>query len=298
MGNRQIGRRALLGAAGLGALAGGAWWLGPDRLESGRDAVLEGAREAFQDVRDSLPDAPDAAAPAGPRPAPQVVRASQLTSYRQLAGSQLRYEVDNVPARFPMDAAFASQLDASLRSHWQARRWGVPGQLSCLGTHRQAPAEQASSWHHAGRAFDLAAVRTTAGRDLVSCRFDRWGNGPDHAAQAGAYWRIAATLHRDFAYVLTYLYDSAHHDHIHLDNGLSGSERSRFTRSRVQVQAVQAICTYVWDRPVELSGRWDSATADATDEVLAGVGAGGRLGRITRSQDAWHTFLSATARHP
>lgn len=292
--DRRIGRRALLGAAGLGALAGGTWWLGSDRLESVLDGVADGARESFESARDAL----DAPAPAGPRPHPQVVPAPELTSYRQLAGSQLRYEVDNVPARFPMDAAFASQLDASLRSHWQARRWGVPGRISCLGTHRRAPGEQATSWHHAGRAFDLAAVRTTGGRDLVSCRFDRWGDGPEHAAQAGEYWRIAATLHRDFAYVLTYLYDQAHHDHIHVDNGLSGSERSRFTRSRLQVQAVQAMCTYVWGRPVELSGRWDSATADATDEALRSVGAGGRLGRITRSQEAWHAFLSATARQP
>ncbi|GAB96786.1 hypothetical protein BJY21_001880 [Kineosphaera limosa] len=288
---KRPGRRAVLGAAGLGMLAGAAWWVGPERIGDALGDFVEGAQGVFDEARDGLSEGPG---PPGPRPSPTAVTAAQLTDYTRLAGSPLRYEVTDGPARFPMEPGFARQLDASLRSHWQARRWGVPGQLSSLGTHRTAPGGEATSWHHAGRAFDLAAVRTTGGDTLVSCRYDRWGDGPDHEAQAREYWRLAATLHRDFAYVLTYLFDEAHHDHIHLDNALSGQGRSMFrTGSRVQVHAVQAMCTYVWRMPVEASGRWDGATRDATAQILDRVGVGGRL---TRSQDSWHAFLTATAR--
>lgn len=288
---RHPTRRAIIGAAGLGAVAGVAWWIGPQRIGGAVDQVVEGAQQAFEDARDGIGDAQG---PIGPRPSPTAVSAAQLTAYSRLAGAPLSYEVNRGRATFPMERGFAQQLDASLRSHWRVAGWGVPGQLSSLGTYRSAPEGQASSWHHAGRAFDLAAVRTALGADLVSCRYDQWGNGPEHDAHARAYWRLAATLHRDFAYVLTYLYDQAHHDHIHLDNGLSGTQRSMFrTGSRVQVHAVQAMCTYLWDLPVEITGRWDGPTRDASAEVLDRVGVGGRL---TRSQDNWHAFLTATAR--
>ena len=82
----------------------------------------------------------------------------------------------------------------------------------------------------------------TAG--VVSCRYDRWRTAPPAELEAArrAYWAVAAGLHLRFAYVLTYLYDAQHDNHIHIDNGRSGPDLSTFRpRSRVQVQAVQAI---------------------------------------------------------
>ena len=124
--------------------------------------------------------------------------------------------------------------------------------------------DSCSSWHNAGRAFDLARLRLADGTD-VSCRYDLWRERP------GQSWRPPAGLlgrggsaHQHFAYVLTYLYNAQHHNHIHLDNGRSGPELSTFSsRSPGQVQAVQGILTHLWDRPVEVTGRWDGATRDA-----------------------------------
>ena len=92
--------------------------------------------------------------------------------------------------------------------------------------------------------------------------------------------------------MLTYLYDAQHANHIHLDNGRSGSDLSTFlSRSRVQVQAVQAMLSYLWAEPVEITGRWDGATRAASRRALD------QLGLETDLTDtaAWHGFLRATA---
>lgn len=285
-----IGRRALLTTAGLGVVAGAGWLIGPDRIRAGVGAVLDGARDVAGEAREGM-EAP------GPRPRPTAVASDSLPDYRELGGARLVYEVDGVPSRFPMEPGFGDRLNASLLSHWQAAGWARPAELSSYGTWRSGPAagEVGSSWHHAGRAFDVGRVTAADGAQLVSCRYDLWGGGPEHDLQAAAYWRLAATLHRDFEYVLTYLFDEAHHNHIHVDNGRSGDEGSTFSRgARVQVQAVQAMCRYVWGLPVELSSRWDGPTSDATGEVLRRIGVGGAL---TRGQESWHAFLTATARH-
>jgi hypothetical protein len=149
------------------------------------------------------------------------------------------------------------------------------------------------SWHHAGRAFDLARVRLED-QTFVSCRYDRWGGqtGTELAASRRAYWRLAASLHQRFAYVLTYLYNAEHHNHIHVDNSRSGSGPSTFRRtSRVQVQAVQAICTYLWSVPVELTGRWDGDTRRAGRTVLDRIGVTADL----EAAAGWSAFLSASA---
>lgn len=275
-----IGRRTLV-TAGLLACVGGALW-------GGREVVGPAVGELIDDAR-------DAGRGIGPRPSPNAVPAADLATHQRLGGARLYYEVDNRPTRLAMDAGFASQLDASFRSHWQATGWGTPARLSSYGTWIAADGE-ASSWHHAGRAFDVGRVLTDGGRQLVSCRYDLWRtqSGEGRRAAERAYWRLAATLHRDFAHVLTYLFDDEHHNHIHVDNGVSGGERSAFDRrSRVQVHAVQAMCRYVWGRDVEISHQWDSATRDATAAVLEQLGVGGRLS----SDESWHAFLSGTARH-
>ncbi|MET0692669.1 MAG: hypothetical protein ABWY56_01995, partial [Propionibacteriaceae bacterium] len=59
------------------------------------------------------------------------------------------------------------------------------------------------------------------------------------------------------------------------------------------VQAIQAICTYLWDQPTELTGRWDSATRDATRQVLDSLQIADDLDESTAS---WHGFLTASMR--
>lgn len=275
---RGPSRRAVLTGAALTGAAGLAWagsaMLGP----------------MVRDLVDALGDGN-----VGPRPTPTAVPRASMSVFTGLAGSRFYYEVTGSPTRLAIEPAFANLLDASLRDHWTAAGWGIPARLSSYGTWIQADGD-ATSWHHEGRAFDVGEVRASDGRVLMTCRYDRWGaqSAPRRAGHERNYWRFAATLHRDFAHVLTYLFDEAHHNHIHVDNGRSGSGRSSFRPgSRVQVQAVQAMCRHVWGRNVEITGRWDGATRDATADVLEQAGIGGRL---TAGDSQWHAFLSATAR--
>lgn len=271
----MIGRRAVLAGAAVGGVAAALW----------------AARELSDPVGEFFDESGDAPATA---PDPTAVAPTTLPIHRELAGATLVYEISGDPTPLRIEEVFARRLEDSLRSHWQAAGWGAPATLTSYGTwiDTDGPAD---SWHHAGRAFDVGRVVSASGDEVVSCRYDRWGDAPAAArrAEESAYWRLAATLHRDFEYVLTYLYDEAHHNHIHVDDGRSRGERSAFRRgSRVQVQAVQAMCRHVWGLDVDVTDRWDDATRAATEGVLDRLGVGGRL----TGDEQWHAFLTATAR--
>lgn len=110
------------------------------------------------------------------------------------------------------------------------------------------------------------------------------------------YWQLAAGLHLQFADVLTYLYDEQHANHIHVDTGRfgPGGAPRLITRSRVQTQALQAMCVHVWRRrDVSITGELDSPTRDATTAILRDHGG---QGEITDGVEAWRAFLVATMR--
>ncbi|GMA39614.1 hypothetical protein [Mobilicoccus caccae] len=274
-------RRALLTTGAVAALGGAVWFAADRGIHIG-------------DVVDDLSEGLDGLERPQPGASVTPVPASDLTAYDRIAGSRLHYEASGAPSSFRMGSGFAEKLDASLTSHWQATRWGVPSQVWSYGTWVDLDARPRPSWHHEGRAFDLTSVRTSDDDVLVSCRYDRWGgtSGPERADHEREYWRLAATLLRDFGTVLTYLFDEAHHDHIHVDDGRTPEGRSEFRRTRTQVHGVQAICTHVWGVDVPITGRWDARTREATTGVLADLGVGGRL---TQGQKQWHAFLGAAA---
>ena len=258
-------RRRALGLAGLGVLAATAGC---------SDGTLPGS-----DGGTSRP----ARATCVPR--------SSLDAHRSLAGLPLRYEVDGRRATFWFDGAFFGRLES-----WAGTLGDVlpaePVEVATYGSWTDG-GSSCDSWHDAGRAFDLARLRL-ADDSVVSCRYDRWrseeGSRLEDARRR--YWALAAGLHQRFAYVLTYLYDDRHANHLHVDNGRSGDADSTFSsRSRVQVQAVQALCRYLWAEPVELSGRWDTATRRAAGRVLDGLGLADDLARPA----SWQGFLAASA---
>lgn len=217
---------------------------------------------------------------------------NSLTSHRTLAGAPLVYEINQERSAFRFDDGFFAQLEGWAGTLGDTLggpvgRWATYGSWTDGGS-------ACDSWHNSGRAFDLAGLRLEDGTE-ISCRYDRWrSDGTAAVALARRrYWTVAAGLHLRFAYVLTYLYNAAHANHIHVDNGRSGADLSRLsTRSEVQVQAVQAIATYRWDSPVELTGQWDTATRRASRAVLERLGIPGDL---TDSPDTWHAFLTASA---
>ena len=217
---------------------------------------------------------------------------TSLASHRRVAGLPLVYEVDGRRSAFRFDAGFFARLESwadALADVLPSR----PQQLWTYGSWTDGRSA-CESWHNSGRAFDLARLRLADG-SVVSCRYDQW-RSLDAARLDEArrrYWSLAAGLHHRFANVLTYLYDGRHANHIHVDNGRSGNADSTFnSRSQVQVQAVQALCSYLWDTPVEISGQWDTATRTATGQVLDRLG----LDVSMAAPGTWSSFLTASAR--
>jgi hypothetical protein len=239
----------------------------------------------------SVPGAGPAGVGPGPFERAGCVPRNALETHRTLAGLPLVYEVNGRRSPFRFDGPFFAQLEAwaeGLEEPLAAR----PREVRTYGSWTDGGSD-CDSWHHAGRAFDLARLRLADGSE-VSCRYDQWrraeGARLDQARRR--YWALAAGLHQRFAYVLTYLYDAQHANHIHIDNGRSGDGAPTFSaRSRVQVQAVQAICRYLWSEPVELTGTWDRGTRAAAGRVLSTLGLDDDLG----VPESWSGFLGASA---
>ncbi len=215
-----------------------------------------------------------------------------LQSHRTVAGRPLVYEVTQRRAAFSFEPGFFTQVEGWLDDYTAASGLDRPDQVWSYGGWTDG-GSACGSWHNAGRAFDLGRLRLEGG-DFVSCRYDRWQSSTGAARERSLrqYWALAASLHLHFAYVLTYLYNARHHNHIHFDNGRSGGDPPTLsTRSRVQVQAVQAICTYLWDAPVEITGRWDQATQRATRRALDQAEIADDL---DGADETWWSFLRAS----
>lgn len=229
--------------------------------------------------------------PLGPRARPACVAGAVLPQIDSIGDAALHYEIGGARQSFRIDDGFNRQLEV-----WWADWLETTGvratRIDTYGTWINGQGD-CSSWHHAGRAFDVAQL-LRGDEVLVSCREDLWsGSSPGVLAERRrGYWSLTAHLHIHFASVLTYLFDAAHRNHIHVDNGRSGSDLSTFRQgSRVQVHAVQAAARWLFDEPVEVTGRYDSATRSAADNVLRALG---RRGNLT-STDNWHAYLRAAA---
>jgi len=203
----------------------------------------------------------------------------------------LVYEVSQERTNLWFDSGFYGQLQAWLAAYVaQSKR--QPDQIWTYGAWISG-GPRCDSWHHSGRAFDLSRLRLAPGQ-FLSARYDQWRTTSGAALQRHLrdYWGLAASLHQHFAFVLTYLYNAQHHNHVHIDNGRSGNQLATFSsRSRVQVQAVQGMLTYLWDRPVGLTGAWDGATRRAVRQVLDDLEI---TADLRTGSSSWQPFLQAS----
>lgn len=234
---------------------------------------------------------------ASPNPLPKIgvgephakcVAASALPLVPRLGSATLVYEPTAQPAAMRFDPGFLEQLTRWLADFNTTSRYGRPRQIWSYGAH--VIKQECASWHAEGRAFDFSRLRV-GDKVLVSCREDLWhtATATQQASLRRRYWTLAASLHLHFAYVLTHHFDAAHRNHIHVDNGISGSGMSRFDPdSRVQNQAVQAICAEIWGRPGEVTGSWAEARHHVAP-VLDQLGV-----RDLTKQQTWQAFLRAS----
>lgn len=267
-GRRRVSRRGLGIAAGAAVVGGGGWAL------------------THRNPADSL--IPSTLPGAGSEPHAWCADPSSLKRTGAIGSAELVYEVDQKATPMRFDPGFHSQLVRWLADWNTTSRYGGVQQLWSYGAH--VAKDGCASWHANGRAFDFSRLR--AGNTLlVSCRTDLWHEAaPERQRElARRYWTLAASLHLHFAYVLTVHFDALHANHIHVDNGISGSAMSRFDpTSRVQNQAVQAISQTIWGRPGQVSGEW-SDTREQVGPVLAELGL-----RDLSKQTTWQAFLRAS----
>ncbi len=272
---RGLTRRRLLTIGALGAVAvGGAY------------AVSRGPGLP------SLQQIPGLGEPTPPelRIDPEPVNFTDLQARRRIGAAAYVYEVTARAATYYVTEPFGARLDRWLALH-QRHVGQVPDEIRSYGAWVRG---SATSWHSSGEAIDIARLRAD-GRDLTSLRYDQWRDAPARELdrRLALYWRTAAGLHHEFADVLTYLFDAAHSNHIHVDLGRFGPEQPRLIRrSNAQVQAVQAMCRHVWGRAeVEITGDYDDVTREATTRILEQSGG---TGELTDSREAWQAFMVAT----
>lgn len=122
-----------------------------------------------------------------------------------------------------------------------------------------------SGFHGEGRAFDLSQIRFTSGNffDMnaewrEACTTTRW---------IRAYLATAASLRRYCGTVLTAWYNTAHHDHIHFDNGTSVLPIR--TSTVTDTTLIQASCKYLNNETgLVIDGDWGPVTESAYGRLL------------------------------
>lgn len=215
---------------------------------------------------------------------------STLTRIDAVGGLPLVYEENDREQAFAVDPGFAERLEAWLGWWRQHSPTTAPDRIRTFGTWIDGGRE-CSSWHHAGRAFDLTALERD-GEVTHWGRMDRVEGLPieQQPDARRRYWQLVAGLSLHFADLLTHLFDDAHRNHLHLDNGRSGSGDAVFTgRSRIQTLTVQAVCTEVFGVPTALSGSYDRATRTSVATVTDPLGVGADL----REDAVWRAFCTA-----
>ncbi|MFN8075464.1 MAG: hypothetical protein U0Q15_08610 [Kineosporiaceae bacterium] len=225
-----------------------------------------------------------------------------LASAAEINGFGTFYELDATPRlrTFSYHPTFYGRLEVWSR-FWLDNAnasWSRSLRYVTYGVH----VDRGSEAHDQGRGFDLSRIYaggTTEAQLAFWGRYDLWSDGTRYTDEQivrhrRLYWATAASLHYHFRHVLCYPYNTAHHNHIHVDNVLSGGGTSTFdTTSTTQVQHVQSSLRYVWDTRVSIDGVWGPQTDAASAAVVTRIG---RAGSLTSSQDNWLAYNRATFR--
>lgn len=249
-------------------------------------------------VRGALGGAAVAAVGAGVlAPAAQgapLIRRSEIWDARTL------YEIGGQYTSFPYDAAFYGRLESWLQFWYENTGPSVLRPLS-VGSYGAWTSDGQVPGHGNGRALDVSRImaRNADGAQwrAFDARYDLWSQRPA-SEQAGIrrrYWATVASACYWFRDVLHYAYDGAHHNHIHVDNTVSGSGYPAFsTGSRAQTSHVQACCRHIWELGTGVDGIWGPQTEAHTTRVLRATGTA--TGTIRTSSSHWRAFNRVSLR--
>ncbi|HVQ89540.1 MAG TPA: hypothetical protein VMU51_00770 [Mycobacteriales bacterium] len=224
-----------------------------------------------------------------------------IVSHSEIANQPTVYYDEVNPARrssFGYNPTFYSQLETWVQ-FWINNTpvgWTPEMEIWSLGAHF----DRGSAAHDAGRGFDLSRLRPhvngvwTWGFETFNIWDNRTGSALITARKR--YFATAASLHYHFRNVLTYLYNSDHHSHIHIDNLYYGTPgAARFvTSSEAQVQHLQACLNYVWGYPTSIDGVWGPQTANNSTTLIRRLGGSGTL--LQHPDANWRGINHATMR--
>jgi hypothetical protein len=223
-----------------------------------------------------------------------------IQQYSGIWGQRTVYEITGNLTSFGYRPSFHDRMNSWLEFWYNntPSNFLKPIRVWSIGVHND---DRVSESHNAGRGFDLSRIQATGTDGDLHRRFfgryDIWRNwdATALAAERRRYWATAASAHHHFQDVLTYLYDSDHHSHIHMDNLQSGSGNSSYhTGSRAQTLNVQACCRYIWGKSTTIDGIWGPQTRDHSTDVLRRIGRA--TGTIASSQGNWLAFNRASLR--
>jgi hypothetical protein len=219
-----------------------------------------------------------------------------LVTHSEVNNEPTYYEVTGNLSSFRYEPAFYDRMEIWHRAWraWTPYHWTAPHELYCYGVYVNKP-----GMHGQGRAFDLARMRITNRNTGVKFtafngRYDQWRGSTGEAltTERVRYWGTLASLHYHFRHVISYLDDSAHHNHVHIDNAISGSGNSSYsTSSTTQTYYVQAACRYLWGYDTGIDGEWGPQTQGHSSDVLRRVGSDGSI----TTQSRWLTFCKSSA---
>src|SRR5688500_6279857 len=188
-------------------------------------------------------------------------------SFTSLAGAPTHYAREPIapygtkgaPHRFHATDECEAKLTAAFNELWALAPDGRAEVLTSAVAYVEKP-----GCHGLGRAFDLDAI-FWSGREFVTLSYP---------TNKRFYLGVEAVMRKHFGTVLNHLYNAAHRDHLHLDDGTAvGFNRT----SRARVLFLQAALTHVLDIPVGIDGVYGDETDGAVAIAFEQLGIGGPI---------------------
>ena len=207
---------------------------------------------------------------------------SEMTHFSSLAGVPVNYAREPVarygtrgrPHSFNCTLQFFRKLEACFDELFGVTPLGLGDTITSAGAFVEKP-----GFHGLGRAFDLDAI-FWPDRDFVTLRFP---------TDQKFYLGVEAVLRKHFGTVLNFLYNSDHHDHLHVDDG---SDVGFVTSSKSRVLFVQAALTHVFAVPVGIDGVYGPETERCVQTALVRLGLRGNISTLA----VWLEFLTQITR--